>query len=219
MNALVVVATQVELQWLFSKGIAEKQDETRGIIRIGEKIFNYVIAGMGIVNTISNLIDFINNEKPSAIINIGLCGSSGIEYPLLETYLIASDYFSDLAIIRKNEILYLHSNSILNNSPELFYPSINLSKKINLNSVAARTVSTYYNMQIESRPELYFSNSPFIETMEGAAVFSIANKMEIPVCALRTVSNYLGDSPESWDIPAAVEANNRELIKLLSTWE
>jgi futalosine hydrolase len=52
--------------------------------------------------------------------------------------------------------------------------------------------------------------------MEGAALFYVCCDRNLPFIELRAVSDIVGPRDKSlWDIPGAVEALNRDLIRLV----
>jgi futalosine hydrolase len=218
MNKLIVVATSHELDWLIKAGTCNLIDSNRGFIKQGEFKIPFVVTGMGISNTLLNLPFFLKEYRPELIINTGIGGSTSEKLPIYKTYSVESDCYADMAIIRDNQTIFLHDDGTAASQAQVFFSDIDISKYLkDTEGVQGVTVSSFYNLPLSERPEIYRKNNNCIESMEGASVFQVANMLHVKVCALRTVSNFVWQKQSEWDTAKAVEINNKELVKLLNT--
>lgn len=217
MNKLIVVATSHELDWLIKAGTGSLIESNRGFIKHNELKIPFVVTGMGIPNTLLNLPFFLKEYQPEILINIGICGSTTENLPVYKTYSVESDCYADIAIIRNNQTIFLHDDGTAASHAQVFFADIDITNYLkDTEGVKGVTVSSFYNQALDKRPEIYQRNINCIESMEGAAVFQIANMFQVKVCSLRTVSNFIWQNQSEWDTYKAVEINNKELMKLLN---
>jgi futalosine hydrolase len=217
MKVLIVAATIFELGWFSESGVIRPSTEHCGNIVLNNISIPYAITGMGVVNTLINLPQIIYEEQPDLLINVGLCGSAMDTFILNRTYALESDCFADVSIIREDKHLFLHSDGTAASEPEVVFPSFNISQHIfEIESVPGITVSSFYNVELSKRPGIYSHFNTVLESMEGAAVFRISEGFGIKVCGLRTLSNYVWQNVNEWNIPESVKANNMSLMKLLN---
>lgn len=216
MNKLIVVATSHELNWLIKNAKCNLIETNRGFIQHNALKIPFVVTGMGISNTLLNLPLFIKEYQPELIINSGICGSTTKKLEVYKSYSVESDCYADIAIVRENQTIFLHNDKTAASQAQAFFSDIDISKYLNeVIGIKGVTVSTFYNLPLHERPKIYQINKDCIETMEGAAIFQIANMFQIKACALRTVSNFVWQKQSEWDTAKAVENNNKLLLRLI----
>ncbi|MBN2745255.1 MAG: futalosine hydrolase [Bacteroidales bacterium] len=184
------------------------------LYKINDSI-HVLISGIGIPETTFNLTQILSKFEYQFVLNIGLAGSfdSGLE--LGQIVVVQSDTFGDLGLSSENGFLTLadmklqteESNMPLENTLDwnssIFEPIKNLTK---VNSVTVNLLLTE-DIQIQIRKEKFKTQ---IETMEGAAVFFVCKKMNLPAGQIRIISNQVGERNKSkWLLkPAIVKVNS-----------
>ena len=90
------------------------------------------------------------------------------------------------------------------------------SSKTNLQHVRAITVNTVHGNN-DSISEIIERENPEIETMEGASVFKVCEKFNIPCIQIRSISNKVEKrNKENWDLDFAISNLNIEVEKLIN---
>lgn len=196
MSTCIVAATTLELQYL-SGAIKEKN--------------KVLITGVGTASTIYHVMQELQHNKPSLILQAGIAGSFDEELPLGQAVVINADCFADLGVDENdqwNDVFDMklaeagshpYSNGWLINPHHdlLGAAGLPIVKSISINEVT--TSST----RIRQLRDKY---NPSVESMEGAAFHYVCLQMGIPFIQLRTISNYVGErNKEKWKMRQAVE--------------
>lgn len=205
MKILVVVATEAEI----TPTLAHFNLKPSNFIET-EK-FDVLITGVGMVATAFALGQKLNSNY-NLVLNVGIAGSFDRKIPLGEVVEIVEDTFAELGAEDQENFISLPQMGFGENK---FSSPLNLD--LELREVKGITVNKVHgNLQsIEKTVELY---QPQTESMEGAAVFYAASKVDIPALQVRSISNYVEPrNRESWQIGLAVKNLNDWLIKFLGT--
>ncbi len=202
MKKLIVSATKQEV----NKTLLEhKFSENKKIKNLYEtKDLDIFISGIGSAFTIFNLTQLLQNKTYSELINIGIAGTYNKNINLGELVFVKKDCFADLGIDDKGIFKTLEEENLSNQS-NTFFSSID-NVKLSYKKVNAITVNTASGSveKIELWKQKY---NPDIETMEGAGVFLICNKLNIPVMQIRAISNFVElRNKTNWEIPKAFDA-------------
>ncbi|TDS14812.1 futalosine hydrolase [Sphingobacterium paludis] len=201
MKLLVVAATQEEIN--------------PSIAYLEEKEIPYLITGVGMVSTTYALTKALQNRRPDLIIQVGIGGILNQNVALGSVYRIASDEIFEFgAEDRENFIsiakLGFGQHHFTEYMPELARPlppvpqahGITVNKVHGAEDSIAKLLSNY--------------RGTIMESMEGAALFFVAEREQIPALQFRAVSNYLEPrNRDGWQIGLAVKNINTFLHELL----
>ncbi len=224
-NILIVAATFLEVSSLIKK-FHFLQDFSSNNYFIEKENFSceILITGIGSTFTIFELMKkiYTSAKKFHLIINIGIAGSFDRQVALAEVVQIIQDEFADLGIEdEKKSFLTIFEANFSNPNeypfsngkliPEKFY----LEKVISLPQKKAITVNLAHG-NIENIE--FFKNKFYadIESMEGAAVFYVCMKENIPVLQIRSISNYVEPrNKKNWKLKESLENLTTTMIKIL----
>lgn len=206
---LLVVATETEVSQIITN-----------TERFRPVFFNdnwdILITGAGIVNTVFHLTQAINKSQYKAILNVGLAGAINKDLHLGEVVNVVADEFGffgaenhedfisafDLGIVGENDKPYI--NRKLFSNPSKF--ALDHLKQVN--GLTVQTVTGSF----KSANLLSQHYKADVETMEGAAVFFVANQMNIPVVQIRAISNYVEPrNRDHWKVAEALKALSSEI--------
>ncbi len=190
MNLLIVVATKIEIT--------------------SNKLKQYpvLITGVGMVNTAIALTQELMKKKYDLVINMGVSGSFSDQLKNGDVVEVIEDNFSEIGF-ENNFAFSKFTNFDLKTK---FYNS----SKTNLQPVRAITVNTVHGNN-DSISEIIERENPEIETMEGASVFKVCEKFNIPCIQIRSVSNKVEKrNAENWDLDFAITNLNIEVEKLVN---
>lgn len=217
---LVVVATELEIKLL------EKQ--THSDYKFGANYYqladniNCLITGIGQYNTIKALTAHITHYgKPLSLLNIGIAGAYQQEVALTSIFKVAKDIAYDQKVISNNNILSWQDAQLPKVTSNIIEPKIpNYYSQLNIKEAVGLTSDTISD-DLTQIMQIVKKYNPTVESMEGAAVFYIANQYYIPSMQIRALSNYVGDKDKSqWKIKESIEELNRfvhqHVLKILS---
>lgn len=206
MKLLVVAATESEVS-LFKSEILTKSYPV-----------DILITGAGMVPTAFMLGGRLAITDYDAIVNVGVAGSFRYDIELGTVIRISSDQFTELGAEDKNEFITfeeigLGQSCFEENLPKqlLHCKSIN-----NLRAMKGITVNTVHGNK-GSIKKIVDRVDADTESMEGAAVFYVANQLNIPAFQVRSISNYVTERQrDQWEMTKAITNLNNWLIELVS---
>ncbi len=173
--------------------------------------WNVLITGVGMVPTVFHLSQALHEEKYLRIMNIGLAGAINRNLLLEEVVNVIDDEFAfwgsednddylsvfDLNLQKVDESPFTNRKLI----PLATDFSIATYKKVH--GLTVQTVTGSSNSLLKLNK--YYAAD--IESMEGAAVFYVANQFGIPALQLRAISNYVEPrNRKSWRMKEALSA-------------
>lgn len=171
---------------------------------IGTGLF---ICGIGPTDCAAATASIIMQYRPERLILAGIAGAypgSGLETG--QTVAVSVEYAADLGTLRAEGFRSIGKHC----GVPRYHPTEELP---GLRGVTSNTVScagTPYLHRVAEAPAL-------IENMEGAAFMAVCARTGVHRFAeVRTVSNMVGDPPERWDIPLALERLSDTLCTLLA---
>ena len=190
------------------------------VTKINEN-WEVLVAGVGMVSTVFHLTNALNSNKYSQIVNVGLAGAINRELYLGQVVNVVSDEFAfwgaednwtflsvfDLHLQNENEPPFQNKKLV---------PSQSEFKLDNLQKVKGLTVQTVTGSEasLELLQKTYNADS---ESMEGAAVFYVANQFKIPALQIRAISNYVEPrNRDNWKIKEALDALTSVVKPLIS---
>ena len=191
MNCLVVSATILEIKPFIEH------------CRISDKLnyidleLDFLITGVGSINTTYALMKHLQVKKPDVIIMAGIAGAMSNK-----------DAF-DLKLLAANTFPFAKK--------KLVNPFSTLMERTLLPTVNSITVNQITSSK--KTAELYSKKyKAAIENMEGAALHLVCIKENIPFVQIRSISNYVGErNKKKWELKEAVENLNKNLIRLIES--
>jgi len=176
----------------------------------------YIITGVGMLATTHALTKALYSCTPSYVLNIGIAGSFSRHLAIGSVIEVVQDTFSELGAEDENGFITIDELGFgISSWPNQSKDGI----RTNLAQVDAITVNKVHGniLSIESirrrLPEVQ------VESMEGAAIFYVCHKENVPCMQVRSISNYVEIRDKSaWDIPLAVQNLNRWLANFLISY-
>lgn len=177
-------------------------------------ILEILLTGVGSVSTVYSLMSYLrNNNPPDYIINIGIAGSFNPLYAIGDTVLVESDCFADLGMEDHNEFISVWEAGIVHSSEFPFENGFIYSDKSVLDKIGGDirkakglTINTASG-SVATIDRLIARYDPDIETMEVAAALYVSRMENIPLLALRSVSNKVEPrNTDAWDTIKAISA-------------
>ncbi len=198
MKILLVAATQPEIQPLLD-------------YFEGEKPFDVLITGVGMVATAFALGEQFAQKKYDLAINLGIAGSFDRTVNLGEVVSVEQDILSELGAENDLEFLPIEK---LGFGESTFRP-IDPMLLLPIKKLCAITVNTVHGEE-NSIKKITERLNPQLESMEGAAFFYACKRSNTPSIQIRAVSNYVEKrNRENWKIGLAVKNLNDFAIDLL----
>jgi len=217
MNCLVVSATILEIKPFIEH------------CRISDKLnyidleLDFLITGVGSINTTYALMKHLQVKKPNVIIMAGIAGAMSKKLNLGDVVVIKEEALADLGVQEKDgykdvfDLKLLASNKFPFTKKKLVNPFSTLMERTLLPTVNSITVNQITSSK--KTAELYSKKyKAAIENMEGAALHLVCIKENIPFIQIRSISNYVGErNKKKWQLKEAVENLNKNLIRLIES--
>lgn len=167
------------------------------------------VGGMGAGATAAAALKIVRDQRPDQIIQAGIAGALPRKHlNVCDTVLVGSDYQADLGAWR----------------PETgnFEPFGTLPEAAVVECPYAGPLREYFRVVPARSANSACSPLPLrgleaLESMEGAAFFSVCHTERIPFLQLRSISNQVGDPRDQWRIPEALDSLKEGLAALLDT--
>lgn len=201
MKILVVAATIEEIKPSLS--FLEENDIT------------YLLTGVGMVATTYALTKHLQQHKVDLLLHVGIGGILDLSARLGEVYQIYTDEIFGLGADDNGSFIPIEElgfgKRIYTEKPpaNIRFPKVNKAQGITVNSVHGATDSI---IRLQQHYQM-----PLIESMEGAAVFFVAEQEEIYCLQFRAISNYIEPrNRDAWEIGLAVKNLNVFLQQLLA---
>ncbi|MFO7863840.1 MAG: hypothetical protein R6U85_07555 [Salinivirgaceae bacterium] len=202
---LLVAATKKEIVFPF-----ESNENKSKLVQSYYNVtpdFALLFTGVGQFNTIKTLLNYIHTcGKPLDLINIGVAGSFT---PTLEPgsiCKITTDTAANQIVERSNKILTWQEAGIPEAEKNTFTPQPpSWSNGLDLVEAIGITTDTITDdpQKIQKLRNHFNADT---ESMEGAAVFYIAEQLGLPAIQIRSISNMVGESnKKGWKLDEAIE--------------
>ncbi len=211
MNILIVSATILESKNLIKLFDLKQVSNNLYTKKIKKNSLNILISGIGLSFTTYALSKALFKKKYDLVINTGIAGSFNKNIDIGDVVQVVSERFADLGIRDKNSFIdifeagFLNANEYPFENTELKSSNIENSVLKKIKQVKGISVNTTSGNQSEII-QLQKKYNPDIESMEGAAVFYVCHKENIPVLEIRSISNYVEERNKSkWNIPLAIK--------------
>jgi futalosine hydrolase len=186
-----------------------------------QQIIEYLISGVGAVQTTYALSKRLRNNPPDFIVAAGIGGSFSRNIELGTVFQVTSEVFADLGVQEANGWTDIF-NLGLANKDELPFTDGRLHNPFAPMDISAIpgigcTVNevTTDPRRIQSIQKLY---TPAVESMEGAALHYVCLDEQIPFMHLRAVSNLVGErDKQRWKMKEAIEKLGIAIDEALET--
>ncbi len=217
MNCLVVSATILEIKpFIEHCRISDKLDYI-------DLELDFLITGVGSINTTYALMKHLQVKKPDVIIMAGIAGAMSNKLNLGDVVVVKEEALADLGVQEKDgykdvfDLKLLSSNKFPFSKKKLVNPFSILMERTLLPTVNSITVNQITSSK--KTAELYSKKyKAAIENMEGAALHLVCIKENIPFVQIRSISNYVGErNKKKWQLKEAVENLNKNLIRLIES--
>jgi len=200
MKILLLAATELEIETFKAKMAVKATDNSR---------IQYLISGVGSVQTTYALTRQLRESIPDFIIGAGIGGCFSREIPLGSVFQVRSEVFADLGVQESRGWTDLFDLGLSDKNAPPFTdgrlqnpnPPMNISA-VNASGCTVNQVTTDPG-RIETIQKLY---APLVESMEGAALHYVCINEGIPFIQLRAVSNLVGErDKQRWKMQKAIE--------------
>lgn len=217
MNCLVVSATILEIKpFIQHCRISNKLDYI-------DLELDFLITGVGALNTSYALMKHLQVKKPDIIIMAGIAGAYSSKLNLGDVVVVKDESLADLGVQEKTgymdvfDLKLLNPNQFPYKRKKLVNPHTTLMDRTKLPKVGSVTVNQITSTQ--KTAELYSKKyKAAIENMEGAALHLVGIKEKIPFVQIRSISNYVGErNKKKWLLKNAVENLNQTMIRLIES--
>ncbi len=217
MNCLLVAATPLEI-----KSFIQHCRTTAKLDYIDLEL-DFLITGVGMLNTSYALLKHLQVKKPHVVIDAGIAGSFSKKYPPGSVTAVKNELIADLGVEEKDgykdvfDLKLSAPNQFPFQKKKLINPHAEFLKRTLLPAVTAVTVNQITTSK--KKADLYAAKyKADIENMEGAAVHYVCLRENIPFVQIRSISNFVGDrNKKNWELKEAVNNLNRELIRLVES--
>ena len=211
MKILLVAATSAEIESVTQQFFS---DSGRGF----SCDLNFLITGVGMVNTAYELTKTLCVVKPDFCIQAGIAGSFNNKYKIGDVVNVREDFFSELGaesgddFISASDLGLMSGVGVANDfSDSVLYDGFKF-----LPEVRGVTVNTVHGNE-KSIQNILIRLNPDVESMEGAAFLQICHREKVKCVQIRSISNVVERrKKENWNIPLAVKNLNDYLIHFLS---
>lgn len=187
--------------------VAATQPEIAGLIPLFEsKNIDFICTGVGMLATSYALTKQLNTTAYDLIVNVGIAGILDPKASLGQVYQITDDCLYELGAEDREEFITIETLGFGNSrfhqklpAVALDFPSVPFIQGVTVNKVhgAAHSIS---------RLKAKYPDLNLLESMEGAAVFMVAQQEGIPVLQFRSSSNYIEPrNREAWQIGKALK--------------
>jgi futalosine hydrolase len=182
--------------------------------------WDVIVTGVGMVATVFHLTNALHKNTYSQIINVGLAGAINRGLSLGQVVNVVSDEFAFWGAENKGAFLSVFDLNLQSENERPFenkviaplQTNINLEGIQKVNGLTVQTV-TGSATSIDLLLKTYKAD---VESMEGAAVFYVANQFEIPAAQIRAISNYVEPrNRDNWKIKEALDALNHAVVPLI----
>ncbi|MFZ4859343.1 MAG: futalosine hydrolase [Desulfuromonadaceae bacterium] len=240
MKPIVVIAAVPQEIALLEKALEFSDRATAGGYEyvegtIGNMRVSVCVGGIGKINAAAATAVMIERCRPRLVINTGCAGAyAGSGLSIGNLVVVSEEVLADDGVVVKDgwkDLSYMNLPSI-EQKGESWYNVLPLSRHasekalqladyggVSLMRGRSATVSTCSGTR-RSAAELSLRWNALVENMEGAAVVQVCLRSGIECLEIRGISNLVEDRDmKTWDIPRAVEAAQRFVLKYIENMD
>ena len=179
--------------------------------------YDVAVCGVGLVEFATNLACLLARNRYERVIQVGVCGAyPGRGLEIGDVVRVDSEVVGDMGI-QTREGHFVTWNEVVGEdiryegeSPRFLTLALASVRSATGVSVNCCTGTAY----LAGRRSRLFNAD--VETMEGAACFSVCKRFNVPAYQFRGVSNIATDrDPSAWKIPEALSALKSEVLDKL----
>lgn len=191
MKILIVVATAQEiepsLEWLQGHGI------------------DTLVTGVGMLSTVYTLTKKLQSEQYDVVINVGVGGILDQNLRLGEVYRITQDEVFQFGAEDRNRFIPIEELGFGRSVFSERLPNVSIHHSIPIKIAQGITVNAVHGSEDSIRYLRQNYPDNLVESMEGAAVFFVAGREQLPVLQFRAISNYIEPrNRETWEMGLAI---------------
>lgn len=207
MKILIIAATEAEVRPFLQSHLQKT------------KKYDVLITQAGMVATTYSLTKTVKENNYDLLLNVGIAGAFSKNTKMGEVVRIKKDCFSELGAQDGEQFLSIEDLNLGQSQyhealPAILQEHTSISQ---LKTVKGITVNRVHG-QDSSIQRIINRLSPDVESMEGAAVFYVAQQEKIPAIQVRAISNLVEKrNKENWNIPLAITNLNNWIINFLSS--
>lgn len=210
MHTLWVFATEGESQTL-RKRLPWEVSGDEWVLTIGTHTHRLIHTGIGMVNTAFALTRAICKHVPDQVINLGIAGAWDQGLRLGQMVEVRQDRMIEMGAESPAGFLDLADMGFVlfhQDGQPVYNQLINPSPaQTTLAHVSGGTVNKVHGEAASIAKARSMWPEVQVESMEGAAVFLVCQRMGVPFAQFRSISNYVTPRDRStWEIPLAIEA-------------
>jgi futalosine hydrolase len=217
MNCLIVAATSMEIQ-----SFIKHCRNTEKLNHIDLQL-DFLITGVGMLNTTYALMKQFQLKKPHVVVNAGIAGSFTKKYAPGSVVVVKDEVVADLGVEEKTGYKDVFDLKLLKHSQfpfinkKLSNVHTNFMERTLLHKVKSATVNQITTSKKTAAMYVHKYKAE-IENMEGAAVHYVCLLENIPFVQIRSISNFVGDrNKKNWKLKEAISSLNSELIRLVES--
>ncbi len=204
MNILVAAATLLELDPIKSRLVKHNLSD--------KIIVSFLETGIGTASTTYALTKQLSQARYDLVMHVGIAGCFGSKLQIGDVCIVEQEFFADLGVQLSDKLSTLFEEKILSSNAVPFTGGVLKCPYINsynidsllkpVNAITSDTISGS-SKRINQLIDKY---NPDIESMEGAAVFYVCLRENIPFLEIRSISNMAGVRDKTrWNIRLALE--------------
>jgi futalosine hydrolase len=199
MRILIIAATVKELTGLRD-------------IRSDHHTLEFFVSGIGMLETAFHLTRKLTTDRYDLLINCGLAGSFDKSILIGQAVEVEEEIVSELGAQDGESFIPIDEIPL---PAEFKFFNIS-SIKHDLKKVRSVSVNTVHGNS-ESINRISARLRPDVENMEGAAVFFVCQKLQIPFIEVRAISNYVERrNKDNWNIPLALQKLRETISKIIN---
>lgn len=173
--------------------------------------WSVLVTGVGIIPTVFHMTKVLSSNNFQFVLNVGIAGAINRKLSIGQTVNIISEELAFWGSEDNDDFLSVFKTGLqnLNEYPFSNGKILPLKSDFELPSiekVSGLTVQTVTG-SLKSIDLLHQHYHADVESMEGAALFYVANQFNIPAAQIRSISNYVEPrNRDNWKIQEALKA-------------
>lgn len=210
MHILIVAATGTELKGV-SALLKKNTELSKFHFRYTYNLLTIdtLVAGVGMIPTVYNLLTTIKRYSYDLILNIGIAGGFKNKCTIGDVLNVTMDQFSELGAEDGGNFISIENLGLTTLSEFPFANGLLINNNTPISNTLKKatgiTVNTIHgnSASIENVVQLY---NPDVETMEGAAFMYVCMQESIPFAQIRSISNIVEPrNKDNWNIALALK--------------
>lgn len=177
---------------------------------------DYLITGVGMLSTSYALSKKLATTRYDLIINVGIAGILDATAPLGQVYQLTADEVFEFGAEDQDQFITIETLGFGKSSFHQRLPKETVTLPTCAKGRGITVNKVHGSLQSVEQLNRMFQGETLLESMEGAAVFMVAENENIPVLQFRTTSNYIQPrNKAAWKIGLAIENLQAFIQKLV----